>query len=78
MNKPTNAAWGEATYSLHRSPRTWPQLEIADLIKNVQKLSSSSAGLDGWSGTELSADDFLPTHGTGSVLSSYMVSSAPA
>ena len=54
MNKPTNAAWGEATYSLHCSPRTWPQLEIADLIKNVQKLPSSSAGLDGWSGTELS------------------------
>lgn len=50
----TNAAWGEATYSLHCSPRTWPQLEIADFVKNVQKLSSSSAGLDGWSGTELS------------------------
>ena len=47
-------AWDNATSSMHRESEEWPQLELADLVKHVQKLSGSSAGLDGWSGLELS------------------------
>ena len=47
--------WDTVTSSLHVEEKEWAPLLPADLVKTVAKLSHTSPGRDGWSGSELAS-----------------------